>query len=130
MPQLLRRTVWDHLGDPAGFARACDERTEQLAAPYYWNQITADRARLAEMTALRENRLWSPADSAMSRLANSAPYDADAFRAVLETFFCPAPPQDVIQRPGIKDTTDRLGHQAPPPALGPDRQQLLQLLST
>lgn len=65
--QLLRRTVQDHLGDPAGFARAWDERTEELVAPYYWNQITADRARLAEMTALREDRQWSPADSPMTR---------------------------------------------------------------
>jgi 2-polyprenyl-6-methoxyphenol hydroxylase-like FAD-dependent oxidoreductase len=128
--QLLRRTVRDHLDDPAGFAWAWDERTEQLVAPYYWNQITADRARLAEMTALREDRPWSPPDSAMSRLANSAPYDADAFRAFLQTFFCLALPQEVLQRPGIKDTIERLGHQAPPPAPGPDRQQLLQLLST
>ncbi len=66
----------------------------------------------------------------MSRLANSAPYDADAFRAFLETVFCLSLPQEVIQRPGIKGTIDRLGHQAPPPAPGPDRQQLLQLLST
>lgn len=128
--QLLRRTVRDHLDDPAGFSRAWDEHTEQLVAPYYWNQITADRARLAEMTALRKDGQWSPSDSPMSRLANSAPYDADAFRAFLETIFCLALPQDVIQRPGIKDTIERMGHQAPPPAPGPDRQQLLQLLST
>jgi 2-polyprenyl-6-methoxyphenol hydroxylase-like FAD-dependent oxidoreductase len=128
--QLLRRTVRDHLCDPAGFARAWDERTEQLVAPYYWNQITFDRARLAEMTALREDRQWSPADSPMNRLVNSAPYDADAFRAFLETVFCLALPQEVTQRPGIKPTIDRLGHQASPPAPGPDRQQLLQLLST
>jgi 2-polyprenyl-6-methoxyphenol hydroxylase-like FAD-dependent oxidoreductase len=127
--QLLRRTVRDHLDDPAGFARAWDERTEQLVAPFYWNQIMADRARLAEMTALRENRQWSPADSAMSRLANCAPYDADAYRAFLETLFCLALPQEVIQRPGIKDTIERLGHQASPPAPGPSRRQLLQLLS-
>lgn len=41
--QLLRRTVQDHLGDPAGFAQAWDEGTEQLVAPFYWNQIAADR---------------------------------------------------------------------------------------
>ena len=128
--QLLRRAVRDHLDDPAGFARAWDEGTEQLVAPYYWNQITADRARLAQMTALREGRQWSPVDSAMSRLINAAPHDADVFRAYLETLLCLALPQEVIQRPGIKDTIDRLGHQAPPPAPGPDRQQLLQLLST
>lgn len=127
--QLLRRTVRDHLGDPAAFARAWDEGTEQLVAPFYWNQITADRARLAEMTALREGRPWSPADSVLSRLASAAPYDADVFRAFVETRLCLALPQEVIQRPGIKDTIEQLGHKAPTPIPGPDRQRLLQLLS-
>ena len=81
------------------------------------------------MTALREGRPWSPADSPMSRLASAAPYDAGVFRALLETILCLALPQEVIQRPGIKDTIERLGPKAPPPAPGPGRQQLLQLLS-
>jgi 2-polyprenyl-6-methoxyphenol hydroxylase-like FAD-dependent oxidoreductase len=127
--QLLRQVVRDYLGDPAGFARAWYEGTEQLVAPFYWNQITADRARLAEMTALRRDRPWSPADSPMSRLASAASYNADVFRALMETIMCLALPQEVIQRPGIKDTIERLGPNAPPPAPGPDRQQLLQLLS-
>jgi hypothetical protein len=49
--QLLRRFIRDCLGDPAGFAQAWDEGTERLVAPFYCNQISADRARLAEMTA-------------------------------------------------------------------------------
>ena len=81
------------------------------------------------MTALREGRPWSPAGSPMSRLAIAAPYDADVFRAFLETVMCLALPQEVMQRPGIKDTIERLGPKAPPPAPGPARQQLLQLLS-
>ena len=128
--QLLRRMVREHLGDPAGFAQVWDEGTERLVAPYYWNQIAADRTRLAEMTALREGRPWSPPDSMMSRLVNAARYDADVFRAFVETFMCLALPQEVIQRPGIKDAVEQLGHESPPPAPGPNRQQLLQLLST
>jgi 2-polyprenyl-6-methoxyphenol hydroxylase-like FAD-dependent oxidoreductase len=127
--QLLRRTVQEHLGDPAAFARAWDERTEELVAPFYWNQIRADQARLAEMTALREGRPWSPPDSPLSRLASAASYDADAFRAFMETRLCLALPQEVIQRPRVKNAIERLGHQAPPPAPGPDRQQLLKLLA-
>ena len=65
----------------------------------------------------------------MSRLANAAPYDADVFRAFVETILCLALPQDVIQRPGVKDAIEQLGHKAPPPVPGPDRQQLLQLLA-
>ena len=126
--QLLRRVVRDHLGDPAGFARAWDEGTEQQVAPFYWNQIRSDRTRLAEMTALREGRTWTADDSPMSRLAAAAPYDADLFRAFLEIFTCLALPQDVFGRPGIREKIEHSDHQAAP-APGPDRQQLLNLLS-
>jgi hypothetical protein len=43
---------------------------------------------------------------------------------------CLALPQEVIQRPGIKDAVEQLGDKGAPPAPGPNRQQLLQLLST
>jgi 2-polyprenyl-6-methoxyphenol hydroxylase-like FAD-dependent oxidoreductase len=127
--QLLRTTVREHLGDPAAFAQAWDERTEQVVAPFYWNQIHSDRARLAEMAALREDRPWSPADSAMNRLARTAPHDADVFRGYVASLLCLAQPQDVIQRPGIEKAIEQLGDRTSPPAPGPNRQQLLQLLS-
>jgi 2-polyprenyl-6-methoxyphenol hydroxylase-like FAD-dependent oxidoreductase len=126
--QLLRRVVRDHLGDPAGFARAWDEGTEQQVAPFYWSQIRSDRTRLAEMTALREGRTWTPDGSLMSRLAAAAPYDADLFRAFLQIFTCLALPQEVFQRPAIREKIEHSDHQATP-VPGPDRQQLLDLLS-
>lgn len=52
--QQLRHVVREHLDDPARFAEAWDERTERVVAPFYWNQVAADRRRAAEMTALRE----------------------------------------------------------------------------
>jgi 2-polyprenyl-6-methoxyphenol hydroxylase-like FAD-dependent oxidoreductase len=128
--QLLRKTVRGYLDDPAGLARAWEEGTERLVAPFYWNQIRADRARLAEMTALRQGREWGPPDSIMGRLAATARYDADVFRAALETVLCLALPQDVVERPGIKDKMEQSGHHTAPPAPGPDRRQLLQLLAT
>jgi hypothetical protein len=66
----------------------------------------------------------------MGRIAIAAAYDADVFRAFLETVLCLALPQDVIERPGIKDKIEQTGRHIPPPAPGPDRRQLLQLLST
>ena len=75
--QLLRQVVGDRLAIPASSARAWDEGTEHHLAPFYWNQISADRVRLAAMTALREGRAWTPEDSATSRLRAAAPYDAD-----------------------------------------------------
>jgi 2-polyprenyl-6-methoxyphenol hydroxylase-like FAD-dependent oxidoreductase len=128
--QLLRKTARGYLDDPAGLARAWEEGTERLVAPFYWNQIRADRARLAEMTALRQGREWDPPDSIVGRLAATAPYDADVFRAFLETVLCLALPQDVVERSGIKDKIEQSGHRTPPPTPGPDRRQLLQLLAT
>lgn len=55
--QLLRRTVRSHLDDPARFARVWDEDTERVVAPFHRNQVVADRARFAEMSALREGRV-------------------------------------------------------------------------
>ena len=127
--QLLRRTVRSHLGDPAAFALAWDEITERSVAPLYRHQINADRARLAEMTALREGRSWSPPDSPITRLVNAAAYDPDAFRAFLATIMCLALPQEVLDRPDISDAIELTGHKTPPPPPGPDRQRLLQLLA-
>jgi len=127
--QLLRWTVRGYLDDPAGFARAWDEGTERTVAPFYRNQIKADRARLAEMTALREGRPWSPAGSIMNRLAAAARQDADLFRALLETMMCLALPQAVIERPGIRDKIEQSDHRVSRPAPGPDRRELLRLLA-
>jgi hypothetical protein len=80
------------------------------------------------MTALREGRAWTPDGSLMSRLAAAAPYDADLFRAFLEIFTCLALPQEVFQRPAIREKVERSDHQAMP-VPGPGRQQLLDLLS-
>jgi hypothetical protein len=93
------------------------------------NQMSADRVRLAEMTALREGRSWSPPDAPMSRLASAAAYDPDAFRGFLATVMCLALPQDVLTRPHITDILDRIGDKTPPPPPGPDRHRLLQLLA-
>jgi 2-polyprenyl-6-methoxyphenol hydroxylase-like FAD-dependent oxidoreductase len=127
--QLLRRTVRDHLDDPAGFARAWDERTEQMVTPFYLNQITADRARTAEMTAQREGREYSLPHSAMGQLTAAASCDADVFRGLLETVLCLALPEEVIDRPGMRDRIEQSGRSGPRPVPGPDRAQLLELLS-
>ncbi len=127
--QLLRNVVRAYLDDPAALARVWDEHTEQFVSPYYWNQIAADRARIAEMNALR-NGLAPPApDSMMDRFVTAAGYDADVFRGLVETVLCLALPQEVLERPGIKGKIDELGKGAPMRIPGPDRDQLLRLLS-
>lgn len=64
----------------------------------------------------------------MNRLRAAAPYDADLFRALIQTITCLALPQEVVNRPGVRAKLEQSGHQAPP-VPGPDRQQLLNLLA-
>jgi hypothetical protein len=56
-------------------------------------------------------------------------HDADLFRAMLETVMCLALPQAVIELPGIRDKIEQSDHCSPAPVPGPDRRELLQLLS-
>ena len=127
--QQLRAVVCDTLADPAKFALAFDERTEAVVAPFYRNQVAADRARIAEMTAIREGREPPRADSIMARFVAAAAYDPDLFRGLIETVLCMALPQEVLERPGIRDKIEQYGDAEPPAMPGPDRGELLRLLA-
>jgi 2-polyprenyl-6-methoxyphenol hydroxylase-like FAD-dependent oxidoreductase len=127
--QLLRRAVRRHLDDPGAFAHAWHDYTEEGVQPFYRNQIAADRARLAEMNAIRRGVEPPAKVGPMARLMVAAGADADAFRALIETVQCFALPQEVFQRPGMTDTLERYERRQPAPAPGPDREQLLSLLA-
>lgn len=127
--QQLRAVVRDHLDDPAGFARAWDEHTERFVTPFYRHQVAADRARIAEMTALRDGVPPPVPDSPMARLTAAAARDPDAFGGLIETVLCLALAHEVLARPQVADAIQRWGHAAPAPAPGPDRAQLLELLA-
>jgi hypothetical protein len=125
--QQRRQAVRDRLGEPAAFARAWDERTESAVATFHRHQVSADRIQWAEMTALRESRRYTSPASELSSLARAAAYDATLFRAFLEILLCLALPRQVLQRPSIAEAIEGLRDRIPPP--GPDRRQLLRLLS-
>ncbi len=127
--QLLRKAVHEHLGDPRAFAQMWHDYTEEGVQPFYRNQIAADRARLAEMNAIRQGIEPPPQNGPMTRLIVAAGSDPDAFRALIETVQRLALPQDVFQRPGMIETLERHGGEQPNPAPGPDREQLLSLLA-
>jgi len=127
--QLLRHTVRENLDDPAAFASAWDALTEQTVTPFYRNQIRMDRARVAEINALR-NGLEPPApDSKTARVLAAAATDGTVFRGVMETVHCMALPQSVFRRPNIREEIDHADPAGPPTAPGPDREQLLRLLA-
>ncbi|MFN2534330.1 MAG: FAD-dependent oxidoreductase [Pseudonocardiaceae bacterium] len=126
--QQLRHVARDHLDDPAEFARALDEHTTEFVAPYYWNKVAEDRARLAEMTAHRHGLVPNPPDTPIAPLLPAAAYDPDAFRGFIDTVSCLALPEEVLARPAVKTAVHR--EQRPAPTVpGPDRTQLLALLA-
>lgn len=133
--QRLRDTV-RFLGDddPIEFARRWDDVTETELAPWYWNQLQADRARLERIASVREGTPAAPdvgvplppryADAGRAML-----YDPDVFRGVMETVGCLATPQEVFSRPGLWErvnTTPGDAFEIP----GPSRAELLELVGT
>ncbi len=127
--QVLRQVAAAHLDDPAMFAQVWHARTDREVAPYYWNQVRADRQRVAEMAALREGREPPAPDPTVIRFAAAARTDPDVFRGLIETVQCTALPQEVLARPVIAQRMAQLGDDPLPPPPGPDRQQLLRLLA-
>jgi hypothetical protein len=65
--QVLRNVVRQHIDDPAAFATAYDAETERQVTPFYRNQISADRVRIAEMNALLDGTPPPPPSPVMSR---------------------------------------------------------------
>jgi 2-polyprenyl-6-methoxyphenol hydroxylase-like FAD-dependent oxidoreductase len=127
--QVLRQVVRGHLDDPATFAQVWHARTDREVAPYYRNQVRADRHRVAEMAALREGRDPPAPDPTTTRFLAAARTDPDVFRGLIETIQCIALPQEVLARPVIAQRIAQLGDDPLPAPPGPDRQQLLRLLA-
>jgi 2-polyprenyl-6-methoxyphenol hydroxylase-like FAD-dependent oxidoreductase len=126
--RVLRRTVHQHVNDPAAFAAAYDAETERQVTPFYRNQLAADRLRIAEMNALIDGTPAPPPNPVISRFLAAGLRDADVFRAMLETVLCVALPQEVMARPHVAAKMTELGGRALPPEQGMDRDRLLALL--
>jgi 2-polyprenyl-6-methoxyphenol hydroxylase-like FAD-dependent oxidoreductase len=127
--QVLRDVVREHITDPVALARAYDAETERQVAPYYRNQIAADRARVAEMSALYDGTPPPLGNPAMSTFFAAAIQDADVFRALMETVLCVALPQEVMTRPYVAAKMDEVRGQSPTPGPVVDRERLLALIA-
>jgi len=131
--QRLRDVVRSSLRDPRGFAMEWDAVTEAELAPWYWNQVAADQARLEQIAAVREGRAETvntipPLPPEFEAAARAMFHDADVLRAVFETVGCLALPQEVFARPGLWEKVEAAAGE--PLALpGPSRRDLLDLLA-
>jgi 2-polyprenyl-6-methoxyphenol hydroxylase-like FAD-dependent oxidoreductase len=131
---LLRDVVRSELDDPLGLAEAWDEATERELTPWYRSTVTTDRARIAEIEALR-NGLEPPGPPSfeaglVASLFRVMPLDAELLRAGLEIIGCLALPEEVFARPGIVDKVVELAEANPPqPMPGPTREELLRLVA-
>ena len=127
--QRLRDAVRDGCDDAESLVLRFDELTERDVTPFYRNQIRSDRARIAEMDALRAGEEPPPPDPTVAALAAAAPRDPDVFRAFLEMLTCLALPEEVMARPGFLDKVQ--AHAGEPPLIppGPDRAELESLMA-
>ena len=134
----LRDALRRDFDDPSALAQEFHVTTEAEIAPWYRAQIVTDRARFAEMEALREGRepaavpdeLWTGIRSLLSTMAA----DADLFRLGLEYIGTLTPVQEILRRPGVRDRIDAAqgAMQGRPPMQipGPDRKRLLELVGS
>jgi 2-polyprenyl-6-methoxyphenol hydroxylase-like FAD-dependent oxidoreductase len=131
--QRLRDVVREHLDDPRQFAEAWDAVTEAELTPWYRETVEEDRARFAEIEALRNGREsgqnLTAAALRQRTLVAAVARDPDVFRTYLASRSCLAPLRGAYADPGFVDRITELARDAgPAPLLGPDRAQLLSLL--
>jgi hypothetical protein len=133
----LRDVLRDASPDSRALVEAFHARTEADITPWYDAQIAVDRARFAEMEALRQAReLPQPVDQLsrdITSFLSSIGADPDLFRAGLEYIGTITPVQRILERPAVAEAVlaarEKMKHAPPMQMPGPDRNQLLALVS-
>ena len=133
--QRLRDTIRGHLHDPLEFAEVWDTLTEAELAPWYRENVAEDRARIAEIEALRHGRQPALARGSLAGLLGAMRvavlHDADAFRTQLATRSCLTRFEETFANPAFVEWIRELARDGERPTLvGPNRTQLLALLAT
>ena len=128
LPGVLR----EHPDSPRELALAWDDVTERELTPWYRATVATDRARLAEMEALRRGEEPPAPEDMPSRLRAALPVamgcDADIFRAGLEIISCLTLPQEVFARPGLAGRVLELAGDAAAPRLpAPQREEVVAI---
>jgi 2-polyprenyl-6-methoxyphenol hydroxylase-like FAD-dependent oxidoreductase len=135
---LHARTLRDQLravglDDPAAFAGAFHRATAESVEPWYRTTLATDRHRLGEIEAGIRGETYDSPDpwyQLEKALDAASGQDTDCLRAGLDVRLVLREPGEVFARPGLREKTLRLGAGwRDEPALGPDREQLLTLVS-
>jgi 2-polyprenyl-6-methoxyphenol hydroxylase-like FAD-dependent oxidoreductase len=130
----LRDVARTDLGDPHGFALAWDRATEADLTPWYRATVAIDRARLAEIEAIRAGterpRPTEPAAVLGAAFSRAMAHDPEIFRAFMEIVGCLTLPGAILARPGFADRVRDVAarHEAAPQP-GPTREELLRLIA-
>ncbi len=130
---LLREVIRDKLDDPREFADAWEAVTEAEVAPWYRETVEEDRARMAEIEALRHGLAPAPPSGVAARLLPAlraaVPRDPDAFRAFVASRSCVTRLEEAFTDQDFVASILEIARGSEPPLLpGPDRDQLLALL--
>ena len=129
---VARDTIRDHLDQPARLALEFHRRTQEQLGPWHDATHQTDQARVMASRADIEARPVELSSTAatVKAIMENARRDLRCARLAQDIAGCLVLPADVLSRPGTIDyveaTQQRLG---PPPAAGPDRTRLLQLLA-
>jgi hypothetical protein len=116
---------------PARLAEAFDAATEAELTPWYRDTRAVDRARQAEIDAIVDGRpVPPPGDDAAAvgrAFATAMAYDPELFRTFVDVL-------GVIDLPDLRpELVERImaiaRHEQPPPAPGPTRRELLELVA-
>lgn len=134
--RLLRDVLRETRGEPQRLAEEFDRRTESEVKPWYDAQMVVDRARFAEMDALREGRTPpAPSDPlclSIVSLMRAMGADPDIFRAGLEYIGTLTPIQTIVNRPDVRERLlaahERMKNVPLMPLPGPSRPELVELV--
>jgi len=121
------------LDDPAAFADVFHSATAETVEPWYRTTLTSDRHRLGEIEADIRGAAYDSPDPRYQlekALQAAAPQDPDCLRAILDIALVLRTPDEVFDRPGLRDKTLQLGsgwRDREP--FGPTREEILALAS-
>ena len=130
--QHLRDVIRSHPEDPHRLAEAWDVVAQAELVPWYRETVEEDRARFAEIEALRRGADPAPprGPALLRRALLAALFrDPDAFRAALAWRGCITRLEETFADRGFVEHVLEIARGSdPPPLPGPNRSQLLSLL--